>query len=89
MKKNIKPKDSESKIRTWNDTEWHWCSKEAGKKCLGNWRVHKPSEFRVTSAKNPARGNKGSSIQKRLKSSKAMETLLQSSDDSESDGDNC
>ena len=39
MKKNIKHEVSESKIRTWNDTEWNWCIKEAGGKCLGNWRI--------------------------------------------------
>ena len=32
MKKNSNPEYSESKISTWNDTAWNWCSKyTAGK----------------------------------------------------------
>ena len=27
MNKNIKPKGSEPKISTWDDTAWNWCSK--------------------------------------------------------------
>ena len=87
LKKIIKPKDSEPKIRTLNDTTWHWCSKETGVKCLEIWRVKKPSYCRCISTKDLARGGKGRSIQKRLKLVKAMETLIKSSDDSDSDGD--
>ena len=88
MKKNINPEESEPKIRTWNDTAWNWCNKDTGGKWLGNWRVYKPSECRGTSTKNPVKGDKGSSIHKRIKLSKVMETNIQSSDDSDSDGDN-
>ena len=38
LKKTIKHKDSESKIRTCNDTSLHWYSKSTRGKCLGNWR---------------------------------------------------
>ena len=87
LKKNIKHKDSEPKIRTWHDTAWNRCNKDTRIKHLKNWRVHKPSECRDDSTKNPARGDKRSSIQKRLKLANAMETLIQYSDDSGSDGD--
>ena len=79
MKKNIKTKGSEAKIRTWNDTACHLCRKETGVKCLGNWRVQKPSECRVNYTNKPTRGDKGISNQKILKSAKDMEALIQSS----------
>ena len=64
LKKNFKPDYSESKIRTWNDTAWNWCSKYTGGKCLISCRLHKPSKYIVTYTKNPARGDEGISRHK-------------------------
>ena len=88
IKKNKNPEENEPKIRTWNDTAWNWYSKEKGGKCIWDWRVNKPSECRVTSTNNHARGYKGISIHKRIQVEKAMEILIQSSDDSDRDGYN-
>ena len=37
----MKPKD-------WNNGKWHWCSKDTGGKCHGNWRKHKPTDCKGT-----------------------------------------
>ena len=77
LKKNINYEESEPKISTCNDTAWNWCSKETKVNCLVNWRVHKTSEFRGISIKNPVRVDKGISRHKKLKLAKFMDTLIQ------------
>eukprot|EP00980_Cylindrotheca_fusiformis_P001364 scaffold341_cov67-Cylindrotheca_fusiformis.AAC.3 len=37
--------------RSWNGTQWYWCSKKTGGKCSGQYRAHKPSQCKGTESK--------------------------------------
>ena len=52
----LPPKPDEmKKAKSWNNKNWHWCSKETGGKCQGRWTIHNPEDFRSYIKREEAR----------------------------------
>ena len=48
----VRPADDElTKPKMWDGKQWHWCSKETGGKCEGQYRIHKPKMCKGTAKK--------------------------------------
>ena len=48
----VRPADGElKKPKMWEGKKWHWCSKETGGKCDGQYRIHHPKQCKGTAKK--------------------------------------
>ena len=79
------PKESEKdKTIAWNGMTWHWCGKATGGKCE-RWRCHKGKDCKGKGFKpgTDTRKVKEEDSNKRLKLSKALEAIIEESNNDE------
>lgn len=91
LEKNIKPSaDKLKEVRKWRGNNYHYCCKETGGKCQGNWRVHLPSKCKGTARKrdrqdekDEAERKKKEKEKKKLKLASALSAVTQQEDSSD------